>query len=72
MSLMQPTKNEEGLHIAAIFDVTPTIWTADQLRLTSTFTWVVYFGRGYCSYHGAYNYGYGSYIRAVRLGQNMP
>lgn len=63
MSLIEPTKNKDGLYIAPIFHKTQhRIWTADKYSASSA--WVVYFSIGYCNYYRVGNY-YG-YVRAVR------
>ena len=51
MSLMEPTKNKDGLYINPVFDKKQkSIWTPDSMREISSYynSWVVYFDCGYC------------------------
>ncbi len=63
MSLMEPKKNEHGLHIDPIFDsMQRWIWTAD--KYSASRAWSVYFYGGDCYGSDVASYGY--YVRAVR------
>ena len=63
MSLMEPKKNEHGLHINPIFDKKQVwIWTAD--KKSASRAWVVYFDNGFCSFIDVAYFVY--HVRAVR------
>lgn len=72
MSLMEPKKNDAGLHIASIFNKKQSqIVTADRnYDSWLSFSWYVSFDRGFCSDHGiSFSTApgdYGDYVRAVR------
>lgn len=62
MSLMEPAKNKNGLHINSIFDETQRwIWTSDEESAWGA--WYVSFFSGYCNIS---HVGYGRFVRAVR------
>ena len=62
MSLVDPKKNEAGLHIDRIFDKTQTwIWTAD--KKTTSRAWLVSFFNGICNFNLV---NVDSFVRAVR------
>lgn len=66
MSLMEATKNKEGLYIAATFDATQEgIWTSDQPDAEGA--WAVDFSTGYCAVYDVY--GILAYARVVRSPQ---
>lgn len=63
MSLMEPTKNNDGLHIDPIFDKKQEwIWTSD--KYSASRAWSVYFLDGDCFY--IVIVGSNSHVRAVR------
>jgi len=62
ITLLEPTKNNDGLYIDQVFDRRQKwIWTSDLDSASRA--WVVSFSNGGCGYGDFY---YGSYVRAVR------
>lgn len=69
MSLMEPSKNKNGLYINSIFDkVQGWIWTSDLVK-GELLEWVVYFDDGLCSCYDDFTEFY--HVRAVRSGQSF-
>ncbi|MBD3290028.1 DUF1566 domain-containing protein [candidate division KSB1 bacterium] len=65
MSLVEPRKSDDGLHIDPVFDKKQNwIWTSDSYN-NRTQAWYVTFLDGSCGYMHLFNYGY-DYVRAVR------
>ncbi len=69
MSLMEPSKNEEGLYINSVFDKKQWwIWTMDEFKGELRAVWIVDFSVGYCSWNSI-NYS-DTFVRAVRSEQS--